>query len=204
MVSNITPEQEFSDPNDFYTEEESERYNNSSGMRNTQEQLTKIALDLSSSISSIKTIDILDVGCGTGFSLEYLTSLGYLNLKGIDPSKEMVRIAKNKKLKVKIGGFKDLSKITDKFDFIISISALQWILSGKQDIEIKNIIKKIGKEFKRLLKKPGFAIIQFYPEKPDVFETIISSFNRCELKASAYIYNSDSLKKRKFFIILEN
>jgi SAM-dependent methyltransferase len=204
MILNLTPEQEHQDPNDFYTEEEANRYNQSSGMRKTQELLTKIALSLSKPISEVKRVDILDIGCGTGFSLEYLKEKGYSSLKGIDVSKEMIKLSKLKKLDVKLGGFQDLNKIYEKYDLIISISALQWLLSNKQEIEIKNIIKKIGKEIKRLLKKPGFCVIQFYPEKEKIIETVLSSFKRCDLKASLYIYNSESLKKRKFFLILKN
>ncbi len=202
--SNLTPEKEYQDPNDFYTEEESNRYNQSTGMRKTQEMLTKIALFLSSPMSQNKSIDILDIGCGTGFSLEYLRKEGYSSLKGIDVSKEMIKISKLKKFDVKLAGFQDLSKIYEKYDLILSISALQWILSNKQELEIKNLLKKIGKDLKRILKKPGFCVIQFYPENEKIIDFSLSSFKRCGLEASLYIYNSDSSKKRKFFIILKN
>lgn len=39
---------------------------------------------------------ILDVGCGTGLSGEALTKRGYTNIDGIDPSAEMLAIAKRK------------------------------------------------------------------------------------------------------------
>lgn len=197
------PEKVYTDPNDFYTEEEANRYNQSTGMRKTQEEMTKIALDLSSPLSNHFTIDILDVGCGTGFSLSFLKEKGFLSLKGIDPSKEMVKIAKSKKLDVKLGGFQDLSKIHEKYDLILSISALQWVVSNKSEMEIKNIIKKIGKEIKRLLKTNGISIIQFYPESEEVYQKIFSSFKRILPSCEMFIYNSDSLKKRKFFLVLK-
>ena len=197
------PEKVYTDPNDFYLPEEANRYNQSSGMRKTQEEMTKIALDLSSPLSNHLTIDILDVGCGTGFSLDFLKENGFLSLKGIDPSKEMIKIAKSKKLDVKLGGFQDLSKIYEKYDLILSISALQWVVSNKSEMEIKNIIKKIAKEIKRLLKPNGISIIQFYPDSEEVYQTIFSSFKRELSSSEMFIYNSDSLKKRKFFLVLK-
>lgn len=203
-IKSLVPENEFSDPNDFYTEEESLRYENSTGMKKTQIELTKIALFLSSPLSENKKISILDIGCGTGFSLEFLKEQGYLNIKGIDPSIEMIKISKVKKLNVKLGGFQDLNKISEKYDLIISISSLQWVLSNKQDMEIKNIIKKIAKNLQTILKKEGFCIFQFYPSFEKQVEILQNVFNRFFKDSQIYIHNSDSLKKRKFFLILKN
>lgn len=205
MTSNsTTPEKEFIDPNDFYTEEESLRYENSSGMKKTQKELTEIALNLSKPLSDNKTIKVLDIGCGTGFSIEYLKEKGYTDIKGIDPSREMINIAKFKKLEVKIGSFESLSKIYEKYDLIFSISALQWILSNKKELEIKNIIKKLSKNLLNILKKEGIIVFQFYPDSQKTVETILSVFNRSFKTTSLYIHNSNSLKKRKYFIILKN
>jgi len=198
------PEKKFQDPNDFYTEDEANRYNQSTGMKKTQEELTKIALSLASSILNNPSISIFDIGCGTGFSLEYLRDLGYLSLKGIDPSREMIKIAKSKKLDVKIGGFQDLSKIYEKYDLILSISALQWVISNKSEIEIKNIIKKIAKDLKKILKEDGISIFQFYPDSEFVFQTVFNAFKRLFINTEMFIYNSDSLKKRKFFLIIKS
>lgn len=198
------PEKKFQDPNDFYTEDEANRYNQSTGMKKTQEELTKIALSLASSILNNPSISIFDIGCGTGFSLEYLKTKGYLSLKGIDPSREMIKIAKSKKLDVKIGGFQDLSKIYEKYDLILSISALQWVISNKSEIEIKNIIKKIAKDLKKILKEDGISIFQFYPDSEFVFQTVFNAFKRLFINTEMFIYNSDSLKKRKFFLIIKS
>lgn len=197
------PEKTFSDPNDFYTEDESNRYNQSTGMRKAQEELTLISLDLSN-FSKNKQISILDIGCGTGFSMSFLKSLGFLNVKGIDPSREMIKIAKSKKLEVKLGGFSDLSKIKEKYDFILSISALQWITSNKKEIEIKNIIKSISKNLLKILKKEGVFVIQFYPESEKIYDIVFSSFKRFFPSSQMFIYKSDSLKKRKFFLVLKH
>ncbi|MCK9292480.1 MAG: methyltransferase domain-containing protein [archaeon] len=202
MAKLITPEQEFENPNAFYTQQEVKRYENNSGMKRSQITLTKIALSISGINLNNKKIFILDVGCGTGFSLEYLKDLGFINLKGIDPSLEMIKIAKDKGFLVEDLGFEDLNKIKNKFDLIISISALQWVIANKRELLLKNLIKKIGKGLYNLLNVNGKAVIQFYPESEIVFKDISSSFNRCGFSVQEYIYNSDSLKKRKYFLIL--
>jgi len=97
MKKVITPEQEFEDPNDFYTVEEAERYNQNSAMRKMQIELTEIALQIAG-VFHLEHKKIIDVGCGTGFSMEYLQNNGSSEVIGIDPSKEMVKIAEGKKL----------------------------------------------------------------------------------------------------------
>jgi len=200
----ITPEEEYEDPNDFYTKEEAERYDQSSGMRKTQEEITSILLALLDTQPNLED-KILDIGCGTGFSLTYLKSLGYKNLVGIDPAKEMINLANKKELNVFMGGFFDLNKLPlekNSFDLIISVSALQWVISNKEEMEIKNIIKKIGKDMFNLLSKTGVCVIQFYPKDINIFEMVASAFERCNFSVSKFVYNEKSIKKRKFILVL--
>jgi len=201
------PENNFEDPNDFYNFEEARRYNNNSGMKKTQTVLTNDCLEIYlSKRADSKNINILDIGCGTGFSIEYLKNLGYKNVIGIEPSKEMLKYCKEKKFFAYLGGFEDLLKIKEinkEFDLIISISALQWVIANKQEMEIKNIIKKIGKSLLLKLKEKGIVVIQFYPRSENVFEIVKNSFSRAGFKVSEYIKNSGNSKKQKYFIILE-
>jgi len=205
MHRKVTPEEEFEDPNDFYTLTEANRYNNSNGMKRTQEELSMLLLSFVKQNLNINS-KILDIGCGTGFTLEFLKQEGYSNLLGIDPSIEMIKIAKQKKLNVMVGGFLDLPKLKlnlNYFDLIISVSALQWVIANKEDIEIKNIIKKIGKNIFDILSSKGKCIIQFYPNNESVFEVVASSFERSNFLVTRFIYNKYSIKKKKFILILE-
>jgi SAM-dependent methyltransferase len=202
------PENNYEDPNDFYTLEESKRYDNNSGMKKTQTILTNDCLEIYySKRKNSKKTEILDVGCGTGFSIEYLKNLGYYNVVGIEPSQEMLKYCKEKKFFAYLGGFEDLLKIKEienkTFDLILSISALQWVIANKQEMEIKNIIKKIGKALLLKLKEKGIVVIQFYPRSENIFEIVKNSFSRAGFKVSEYIKNLGNSKKQKYFIILE-
>jgi len=206
MHKKITPEQEFfEDPNSFYTFDEAKRYDQSNGMRKTQEELTSILFSILNYQLPIES-KILDIGCGTGFSIAYLQSRGYRDVIGIDPSIEMINIAKHKKFNVMIGGFFELSKLKlepNSFSLIISVSALQWVIANKEEMEIKNIIKKIGKDIFNLLNVDGRCIIQFYPSSELIFEVVSNSFQRCNFNVTKFIYNELSIKKRKFILILD-
>jgi SAM-dependent methyltransferase len=202
------PENSYENPNDFYTLEETRRYETNSGMKKTQTELTNIILNLffEGVNNQSKDISILDIGCGTGFSLEFLKNLGYNDLVGIDPAKEMLNICKKKGFVSYLGGFEDLPKDikTKKFDLIISVSALQWILTNKQEMEIKNNIKALGKNLKNLLKENGRIIIQYYPPNKSSSEIIASSFERIGLNVKEYLYNEGNPKKQKHFLILKH
>ena len=62
-------------------------------------QLNKI---LTNKLRLKKTIKILDAGCGTGYVAEVLNKLNYKNITGIDFSKEMLTIARSKKIYKKL------------------------------------------------------------------------------------------------------
>ena len=173
------PEDIYKDPNDFYTQEEVKRYDNNSGMKKTQMILTKDCIDLFFEKKVInQNIEILDVGCGTGFSLEYLKESGFKKLIGIDPSIEMLNQCKKKGFLCYLGGFEDLSKIKEiknkTFDLILSISALQWCISNKPEIEIKNIIKKFGKDLLEKLTENGIVITCYKLSLIDLLKVVFT------------------------------
>jgi len=203
-----TPEQSYENPNDFYTLEETKRYETNSGMKKTQTELTNIILELyfEETNNQSKDISILDIGCGTGFSLEFLKNLKYQNLLGIDPAREMLKICKNKKFECYLGDFEKLPKeiIEKNYDLIISVSALHWILTNKQEMEIKNTIKKVGKSLKEILKEKGIIIIQYYPPDKETPKILNSSFQRVGFVVREYLYNEGNPKKQKYFLILKH
>lgn len=98
-------------------------------------------------IKEVQGDKILDVACGPGHDTDYLTKKGFHSL-GIDLSKKMISYAKkNFKGKFKIMDFFDLKFKANIFDGIWCSSALTHV--KKKDL------KKVLKEFSRVLKKGG-------------------------------------------------
>ena len=109
--------------------------------------------NLNSSNKPLKTINILDIGCGGGLLSEPMSRLG-ANVVGIDASKKNIEVAKfhAKKNKLKINyicASPEILKIQKKFDVILSMEIVEHV----EDINF--FIKKSSK----LLKKNGLMFI---------------------------------------------
>ena len=109
--------------------------------------------NLYSSNKPLKTINILDIGCGGGLLSEPMSRLG-ANVVGIDASKKIIEIAKfhAKKNKLKINyicASPEILKIQKKFDVILSMEIVEHV----EDINF--FIKKSSE----LLKKNGLMFI---------------------------------------------
>lgn len=140
--------------------------------------------------------NILDIGCGTGFSLEILD-----NAIGIDISEPMLKIAKKKGFQKLIrADFKHLPFKSNSFDIAVSISTIQWI-TGKTPEEVISQYRQFCKELKRILKKKGKAGLQFYPATKREMEVLTD-----ELKKffRGHIVEEGKGKKQKKYIILES
>ena len=109
--------------------------------------------NLNSSNKPLKTINILDIGCGGGLLSEPMSRLG-ANVVGIDASKKNIEVAKYhaKKNKLKINyicASPEILKIQKKFDVILSMEIVEHV----EDINF--FIKKSSE----LLKKNGLMFI---------------------------------------------
>ena len=109
--------------------------------------------NLNSSNKPLKTINILDIGCGGGLLSEPMSRLG-ANVVGIDASKKNIEVAKfhAKKNKLRINyicASPEILKIQKKFDVILSMEIVEHV----EDINF--FIKKSSE----LLKKNGLMFI---------------------------------------------
>ena len=109
--------------------------------------------NLNSSNKPLKTINILDIGCGGGLLSEPMSRLG-ANVVGIDASKKNIEVAKfhAKKNKLKINyicASPEILKIQKKFDVILSMEIIEHV----EDVNF--FIKKSSE----LLKKNGLMFI---------------------------------------------
>ena len=100
---------------------------------------------------------ILDVGCGTGEVLDFLSELRY-EVEGIDPSEEALRYCGNKSLKVKSGTAEMISFDNDSFDGVLALDVLEHLADDSVGV----------KELCRILKPNGLAIITV-PAHPSLF-----------------------------------
>lgn len=71
-------------------------------------------------------LNILEVGCGPGYLMEYLTSLGFKNVAGIDVSLEQIDLARSRGLNAtNANAIEYLSEIKHKYDIIVAIDLIE-------------------------------------------------------------------------------
>ena len=134
-----------------------------------EEQIRKLAI-IRENLLIQKRDKLLDVGCGTGFSLQFFKC----NCIGIEPSQEMAQQNKNLD-KIIIGCAESLPFPDDFFDLVISITAIH----NFADIE-KGLreMKRVGKDRfafsvlkkSRQLKRIKRLIQEIYPIKKTIDE----------------------------------
>lgn len=116
-----------------------------------EEQRKKAAI-IRENISINHDSRILDIGCGTGISSDF-----DCEVVGIDPSEELIKIAKEKDKHPKhefiVGKAEELDKLgfmDNDFDYVISVSALHHF----KDLEsVLKEAKRIGKSFVLTVRK---------------------------------------------------
>ncbi|MDR3667131.1 MAG: class I SAM-dependent methyltransferase [Ignavibacteriaceae bacterium] len=100
-----------------------------------------------------KKAEILEIGCGPGYILEFLNNEGYCNLIGIDISEEQIEKAKSKGLNVRTENVFDYLKDNkNKYDIIIAFDFIEHF--NKE--ELYNLVVKIYHS----LKESGMVIIR--------------------------------------------
>jgi 18S rRNA (guanine1575-N7)-methyltransferase len=184
-------------PEVYFSREAAISYDRSKRMRQIQSEMTLRALEL----IGIKKGQVLDVGCGTGFSMQVLKDAG-LEAVGVDISEPMLEIAEKKGFKVVLADFKELPFKKGEFDAIVSISALQWV-HGKSYEEVVDYYERTAAEFRRVLKEKGKAVVQFYPKTEEEFRLAVRSFRRVGFKVTIATDYPEIPRKSKRYIILE-
>ena len=181
----------------YWTAVEAEKYDISTVMRKTQTEMTqRIMSELELPPRSL----VLDVGCGTGFSMQTVQQFGCVPV-GMDISFDMLKLAKAKRMRFLIrGDFLRLPFKEKSFDALISVSTLQWV-AGKTAEDIKDQYKMIAKESNRVLRPGGRAGIQFYPATPTEFEMVKRAFKSAAF--GGHVLEEGSGKKLKRYLILQ-
>ena len=161
-------------------------------------QLNKI---LTNKLRLKKTIKILDAGCGTGYVAEVLNKLNYKNITGIDFSKEMLSIARSKKIYKKLICQSLNEKIelrSKQFELIICTGVLT---SG-------HVGPSAMHELVRLLKPQGFFICSIAESvyKKNGFEKEIKNLKKLVSiksisKAFVALPNNKNSAKSRMYIL---
>ncbi|MBU3129098.1 MerR family transcriptional regulator [Clostridium tagluense] len=99
-----------------------------------------------------KEVEILEIGVGTGNLANRFLSIG-LHITGLDQSREMLNVAKEKfpKLKLRLGEFLKLPFENNTFDVIVSTYAFHHLNEEEKIVAIKEML--------RILKNDGKIII---------------------------------------------
>ena len=142
---------------------------------------------------------IYDLGCSTGQTIKYITKLGTstnINIRGIDNSKTMIKLAKEKLKNINAKNINielsvaDVNKIQiEKCNLIYSILLMPFLSK-------KNQINLIEKSFKSLNKGGGFIFVtKVFFSKLFFFQDI---FNQLyfDFKLSKKLSEEDILKKQ--------
>jgi len=179
---------------DSYIGDSSLEYDNSIWMERNQKKATLVCLQYlhDEKLNNLGTIDnvdnkkclIADLGCGTGFSSEILVEKGH-RVVGIDILIDMLLKAKTKKkflkkekeLELLLADINFLPLKRASIDHIISISAYNFILYGKNLIsDISKTVNNTASYLKKVLKPNGRIVIEFYPKNEKELNSFISSF----------------------------
>jgi len=179
---------------DSYIGDSSLEYDNSIWMERNQKKATLVCLQYlhDEKLNNLGTIDnvdnkkclIADLGCGTGFSSEILVENGH-RVVGIDILIDMLLKAKTKKkflkkekeLELLLADINFLPLKRASIDHIISISAYNFILYGKNLIsDISKTVNNTASYLKKVLKPNGRIVIEFYPKNEKELNSFISSF----------------------------
>ena len=95
-----------------------------------------------------KSDSVLDIGCGTGSGLRFLSRQGMTNLSGIDLSQEMIRHARQNlpaSIRLKVASVDNLPFPGNFFDVVINTEAFHHFPEPKTAIsEMARVLKKDG------------------------------------------------------------
>ncbi|MFX1295302.1 MAG: class I SAM-dependent methyltransferase [Promethearchaeota archaeon] len=185
-------------PEVYYTEELAKQYEKNSRIQKIQREMTFRALEI---LEIQPPAQFLDLGCGTGISMQVVKEEGFA-VKGIDIADSMLMIARQKGLNVYKADFTiKIPFESNFFDFIISISTLQWIFHGFKPEVIFEKVKKTATEIYRVLNPVGKAIFQFYPKNDKQLELAGRIFKKAKFRVLKIIDDANISKRRKIFLL---
>ncbi|XP_032882064.1 probable 18S rRNA (guanine-N(7))-methyltransferase [Amblyraja radiata] len=191
-------------PEVFYNEEEAKKYTQNTRMITIQAHMSERAVELLN-LPEDQPCFLLDVGCGSGLSGDYLSEEGH-HWVGVDISPAMLDVA----LEREVEGDLILGDMgagmpfrPGSFDGCISISALQWLCNA--DKKSHHPPKRLYKFFSSLyacLARGARAVFQFYPENSEQMNLISTQAMKAGFTGGVVVDYPNSNKAKKFFLCL--
>jgi 18S rRNA (guanine1575-N7)-methyltransferase len=192
------PEEEYGSPSEYYSAERAVHYAHSNSMRKMQRKMTARALEL---IEIDPDAWVLDLGCGTGMGQELLVQAG-VHVIGLDVAWEMLVQGRHENWPRVCADMTLLPFREHSFDAVISISAMQWILSedpNRRDAALVALVKELA----RALIGRGSLVMQFYPRTDIVLKDVKEAFATTNsFEGQLVIDNPQNPKKRKIYLVV--
>jgi 18S rRNA (guanine1575-N7)-methyltransferase len=200
-VKKQRPEETFGSVIDYFDESRCSEYSRSKSMMRIQRRITLRALELLEIPKD--NLLILDAGCGPGFASFYLDELNY-TLIALDLIPYFLKYYDMRIVNPISADMCLLPFKPNKFDVILSISALQWVFREIHNESMKLNLINLIQSFYYVLKPNSKAIFQFYPKNTAVMDSIGKIItNNSSFKGNYIIDNPENPKKRKIFLILQ-
>uniref|UniRef100_A0A3Q2CDV8 18S rRNA (guanine-N(7))-methyltransferase n=1 Tax=Cyprinodon variegatus TaxID=28743 RepID=A0A3Q2CDV8_CYPVA len=175
-----------------------------SRMIEIQTQMSERAVELLN-LPEDQACFLLDVGCGSGLSGDYLTEEGH-HWVGVDISTAMLDVALDREVEgdLLLGDMgQGMPFRPGTFDGCISISALQWLCNA--DKRSHSPPKRLYTFFSTLyssLARGSRAVFQLYPENSEQLELITSQAMKAGFTGGMVVDYPNSSKAKKFFLCL--
>ncbi|KFO35497.1 probable 18S rRNA (guanine-N(7))-methyltransferase isoform X1 [Fukomys damarensis] len=191
-------------PELFYDQNEARKYVRNSRMIDVQTKMTERALELLC-LPEGQPSYLLDIGCGTGLSGDYLTEEGHYWV-GIDISPAMLDAALDREIDgdLLLGDMgQGVPFRPGSFDGCISISAVQWLCNAnkKSDIPAKRLYCFFSSLYSVLV-RGARAVLQLYPENSEQLELITTQATRAGFTGGVVVDYPNSTKAKKFYLCL--
>ncbi|XP_077336753.1 18S rRNA (guanine-N(7))-methyltransferase isoform X1 [Lithobates pipiens] len=204
MAGSVRRPEQTGPPELFYNEDQARKYTQNSRIIEIQSQMSERAVELLC-LREDQPCYLLDVGCGSGLSGDYITEQGH-HWVGIDISSAMLDVALDREIEgdLILGDMgQGIPFRPGTFDGCISISALQWLCNA--DKKTHNPPRRLFRFFTTLysaLARGSRAVLQLYPENAEQLELVTAQAMRAGFTGGMVVDFPNSTKAKKFFLCL--
>lgn len=191
-------------PELYYDQNEARKYVRNSRMIDIQTKMAGRALELLD-LPEDQPCYLLDIGCGTGLSGDYLSEEGHYWV-GIDISPAMLDAALDRDTEgdLLLGDMgQGIPFKPGSFDGCISISAVQWLCNAdkKSDVPAKRLYCFFSSLYSVLV-RGARAVLQLYPENSEQLELITTQAIKAGFTGGVVVDYPNSAKAKKFYLCL--